>query len=299
MKKGFLISNAVAAFFAAVSTGWLVYDFIAYGVLRGKTLRLESLTPADERLGMFIWLGLLVFLIFHIISFIAIAGQFRFYRKATALRIIALLLAIVSCVFILDDIACLSDIGKEYAEGLEVEFEWRSLYFTSVLHGIFFIVMAANLIEAFKRKDKLKTNHPALKDEVIFTVVHGVGILCGGIGLFGAFAALVERRTHAILHITFPFLFILTLTPYALLVGYWLIMKLKEEPTVWYDEKQFSDISKAGLFTVVATVPFMAFHYIASYGVPNGPMHVLWFPFYLYFVIFVFSCSSLYYNRKD
>jgi len=299
MKKGFIITNGAAAFFAVVSIGWLIYDFIAYGLLRSKMLRLEPLTPADERLGLFIWTGLLVFLLFHIVSFIAIANQFRFYKKATTLRILALLLAIVSCVFILDDIACLSDIGKEYAEGLEVEFEWRSLYFTSVLHGTFFIVMFANLIEAYKRKDKLKTNKPAVKDEIIFTVVHSVGVLSGGIGLLGAFGALIERRTHAILHITFPFLFVLTLIPYILLAAYWLVMKIREKPADWYDEKQFSDISRAGLVTMFATIPFLAILYIIFYGIAGGPMHVLWFPFYLYFVILVFSVASLYFNRNS
>ena len=299
MKKGFLVTNAIASFFAVVSIEWLIYDFIAYGMLRGKMLRIEPLAPADERLGTFIWLGLLVFLAFHIASFIAIASQFQLYKKASALRVIALILAIISCIFILDDIACLSDIGKEYSEGLEVEFEWTSLYLSSALHGIFFMVMIANLIEAFIRRRKIQTNQTAIKDEIIFTVVHSVGVLCGGIGLLGAFSAFIERRTHAILHITFPFLFVLTLIPYALVAGYWLFMKIREKPADWYDEKQFSDISKAGLFTLFATIPFMAFHYILNYGVAKGPIDVLWFPFYLYFVILVFSCTSLYFSWKD
>jgi len=299
MKKGFLITNGIAAFFAVIAIGWLIYDFIAYGMLREKMLRLEPLTPADERMGMFIWLGLLVFLAFHIASFIAIASQFHLYKKASALRVIALILAIISCIFILEDIACLSDIGKEYKEGLEVEFEWTSLYLSSAIHGIFFIVMVANLIEAFIRRRKIRTNQTAIKDEIIFTVVHCVGVLCGGIGLLGAFAAFLERRTHSILHITFPFLFVLTLIPYGLLAGYWLFMKLREKPADWYDEKQFSDISKAGLFTMFATIPFMAITYILNYSMDKGPITVLWFPFYLYFVILVFSCTSLYFSWKD
>lgn len=299
MRKGFLIANGLAAFFAIISIVWLTTDFVAYGILRTKMLALEPLTPADERLGMFIWFGVLVFLIFHILSFIAIATQFQAYKKASALRVIALILAIISCIFILDDIACLADIGKEYEEGLEVEFEWRSLYATSVLHGIFFLTMAANLIEAFIRRRHLDRDEGPIKDEVIFTVVHCVGVFCGGVGLIGAFAAFIERRAHALLHFTFPFLFVLTLIPYALLAGYWLFMKLKEKPADWYDEKQFTDISRAGLFTMFATIPFLAFNYILNYGTPKGPIDILWFPMYLYFVILIFSWTSLYFSWKD
>ena len=299
MKKGFVITNGIAVFFAVISIGWLIYDFIAYSMLRGKMLRLEPLTPLDEKLGIFIWLGVLVFLIFHMSSFVAIASQFRLFKNATALRVIALILAIISCVLILDDIACLSDIGKEYAEGFEVESEWRSLYSTSGFHGVFFITMAANLIEAFIRKRKMQTNQAAVKDEVIFIVVHCVGILSGGIGLLGTYGAYFEKKTHTILQHTFPFMFALTLIPYGLLAGYWLIMKLREKPADWYDEKQFSDISKAGLFTMFATIPFMALHYLLNYSSALGPIHILWFPFYLFFVIFIFSCISLYLYWKN
>jgi hypothetical protein len=299
MKKGFLLTNGLAAFFALVSIGWLIYDFIAYEILHGKMLRLEPLTPSDERLGMFIWLGVAVFLVFHIISLIAIATQFQQFKKASVLRVITLILAIISCVFLLDDIACLSDIGKEYAEGLEVEFEWRSLYLTSVLHGIFFFMMAANLIEAFLKKRKSTSDEAVLKDETIFTLVHAVGIFCSGIGLFGSFAALIERRAHTLLHITFPILFLLTLVPYGLLAGYWMLMKFREKPADWYDEKQFRDISRAGLLTMFATIPLMAVIYILTYNTPKGPMDILWFPLYLYWGILLFSVGSLYFSWKE
>ncbi|MBN2103773.1 hypothetical protein JW835_07010 [bacterium] len=299
MKKGFLITNITASFFAVVSIGWLIYDFIAYGILRGKMLQLEPLTSLDEKLGLFIWLGVLVFLIFHIVSFLAIASQFQFFKKAGALRVIALLLAIVSCIFILDDIACLSDIGKEYQEGLEVEFEWRSLYRSSALHGLFFLVMLANLIQALYRRTEVKPGEAAVHDVTIFTLVHAVGVLCSGIGLFGAFAALIVQRSHPLLHITFPFLFILSLIPYGLLAGYWLIMKVKEKPENWYDEKQFRDISRAALLTMFTTIPLMALIYILTYNAPKNPMDILWFPVYLYWVIFCFSLGSLYFNWNN
>lgn len=299
MKKGFFITNVIAAVLAVGSLGWLIYDFVIYSFLHSKMLQLEPLTPADEKLGIRIWFGLLIFLVAHITAWIAIAGQFQFFRKATLLRVLALVLSIISCVFILNDIACLSDIGKEYQEGLEVEFEWTWLYWSSFLHGFFFIAMMANLIEAWMHQRRLSAETAALKDEVVFIVVHCVGVICGGIGLLSAYATFIETRTHAILQYTFPLMFALTLIPYAFLSGYWLIMKIKERPKEWYDEKQFRDISRAGLITMFATIPFLAFLYISNYNPPLGPIHILWFPFYLYFVIFIFSCFSLYFNWKN
>jgi len=298
MNKRFLITNIIAAFFTVVSAGWLVYDFIAYHILRGKMIHLEPLTSLDEKLGLFVWLGILVFLISHVSSLIAITAQFQVYKKASMLRVTALILAVISCVFILNDIACLSDIGKEYQEGLEVEFEWRSLYRTSVLHGFFFLIMILNLTEALLRKGALKFSESAVRDETIFTLVHAVGVFCAGIGLFGVSAAIIERRAHPLLHITFPFLFVLSLIPYCLLAGYWLFMKLKEKPEDWYDEKQFHDISRAGLITMLTTIPLMALIYVLTYNALTSPMVILWFPIFLYWVIFSFSLASLYFSLK-
>jgi hypothetical protein len=277
----------------------LSYDFIAFGILRSKMQRGEPLIPMDDYLGAAVWIGLAVFLFFHIVSFIFIAIQFKDFKKASVLRIIALILGIASCIFILNDIACLSDIGKEYAEGLEVEFEWKSLYATNVLHGIFFLIMLATGIEALIHRRKQAVSKTAIKDEVLFTVVHSIGVICGAVGLLGAFAAFIENRAHPLLHYTFPFLFILTLTPYCVLAGYWLILKFKEKPAEWYDEKQFQDISRAGLVTTLLTIPFMALHYIVNYASPLGPIHILWFPFYLYFVNLIFSGSSLIFSRMN
>ncbi|MBN1782297.1 hypothetical protein JW948_14280 [bacterium] len=299
MKRGFIITNGIAAFFALIATGWLVYDFYAFNWLYSRMMRMESLTSTDNTIGIWIWIGLLVFLIFHILSFIAVANQFQRFKKATLLRIFALILGIISCILILNDIACLSDIFKEYGEGLEVQSEWNWLYGSSIVHGLFFVIMSACLIEAFIQDRKSLAEITAVKDEVIFTVVHSVGVICGGIGLFSVLAAWLEQRAHALLHITFPFLFILSLIPYALLAGYWLVMKLKEKPADWYDEKQFRDISRSGLLTMFASIPFMAFAYVMNYGWQQGPIRILWFPLYLYFTIFLFSLSTLIMNWKE
>jgi hypothetical protein len=299
MKKGFLITNGLALFFAIVSIGWLIYYFIAFGHLHSKTQRLLPLMATDMRLARFIHIGLLVFLVSHIIGFIAIAAQIGFFRKASALRIIALILGILSCVMFLGDIACLSDIGKEYKQGGQAELEWSVLYRIAEIRSVCFFTLIACLIEAFILRRKTRADETVLKDEVLFTLIHCVGAFCGGVGLFFANAAFMMPILHPLLYFTFPVLFVLTLIPYGFLAVYWLVLKLKEKPADWYDEKQVQDISKAGLISMFATVPFLAAIYIFNYNVPKGPIEILWFPFYLYFVMLVFSLTSLYFSWKD
>ena len=298
MKKGFIITNITSGLLTLISLGWVIYDFIIFRYLNVKMLHLEPLTAADERYALLIWIGLLVFLITHILAFIAIAAQFHLFKKVSPIRIAALTAAVVSCFFIINDIACLTDIGREYAEGFEVETEWDSLFFSLFLHGLFFTLMTADLIESFRLQKRSQTDKPMIKDEVIFTLVHCVGVLCGGIGITTVVGIYAEPGSHAILHNTFPFMFVLTLIPYILLAGYWLFIKLKDKPAEWYDEKQFRDISKAGLLTMFLTIPFLAIIYITNYN-DSGPTTVLWFPMYLYFVIFIFSAGSLYFNREN
>ena len=298
MKKGFLITNGLALFFAIVSIGWLVYDFVAYGILFPKIRRLEPLTATDVNLDRFIDYGLLIFLLFPIISFIAIASQFRYFRKASALRIIALILGIFSCLLLFGDIAGLSDVFNEYKKG-QVAGEWKLLYTIAVIRGVCFLAIIANLIEAFMQYRKIRIEENVIKDEVLFTLVHCVGVFCGIAGLFFSNVAFVFRLAHPLLYYTFPIIFVLTLIPYGLLAGYWLITKFREKPGEWSDEKQFQDSSKAGLLSMFVTVPFLAMIYIFNYNAPKGPIEILWFPFYLYFVMLVFSLASLYFSWRD
>ncbi len=298
MKKGFLITNGVACLFAILSMGWLIYDFIAYGILFPKIRSLAPLTAADLRLDRFIDIGLLVFLLFPVVSFAAIASQFRYFRKASALRIIALILGMFACLLLFADIAGINDVFNEYKKG-NVAGEWKLLYTVAVLRGLCFLAIIACLIEAFALYRRFRTEDQVLKDEILFTLVHCAGVFCGVVGLFFSNVAFVMRMAHPLLYFTFPIIFTLTLIPYGLLAGYWLVTLLKEKSGDLYDEKQFQDISKAGLLSTLITVPFLAIIYAVNYSVPRGPIEILWFPFYLYFVMLVFSLASLYFSWRD
>lgn len=92
--------------------------------------------------------------------------------------------------------------------------------------------------------------------------------------------------------ILIPF-YCLILIPYGLTVLYWLLMRLRDNPTDWYDEKQWRDISKAGLTTLLLSIPGLALLFLSSQ--PIGPY---WFPHYLFMILFLISGSTLFFSKK-
>ena len=92
---------------------------------------------------------------------------------------------------------------------------------------------------------------------------------------------------------------VIIVMPYCFIVSYWLIFKLKDKIVEWYDEKQFQDVAKASLITLMVSFPAMALIYMGRY-LDLGEDYTIcfWFPFYLFLTILTFSSSVLYFNRR-
>ena len=72
---------------------------------------------------------------------------------------------------------------------------------------------------------------------------------------------------------------------------------MRERDAGLYDEKQRSDIIRAGITAWVLSIPAMLVLYLLHMNNIEGPGSILWFPYYLYVTLFVFSGATLYYNR--
>ena len=87
------------------------------------------------------------------------------------------------------------------------------------------------------------------------------------------------------------------LAPYVLIAAAWLWFAYWKDGVM--DEKQKSDIHRAGIASWLASIPLMyilfAYQYRADFAhIPN-----VWFPLYLFVTLFIFStCSLWYYNRE-
>ncbi|MCL5772732.1 MAG: hypothetical protein M1479_10775, partial [Actinobacteria bacterium] len=83
------------------------------------------------------------------------------------------------------------------------------------------------------------------------------------------------------------------------IVVYWLILKIRERITEWYDEKQFEDVTKASFISFLVSIVILAVFFLIQNLVKGFDlMHVIWFPLYFFVALLVFSATILYLNKK-
>jgi hypothetical protein len=91
---------------------------------------------------------------------------------------------------------------------------------------------------------------------------------------------------------------LIAVIPYVLIVLYWLIIKLRERVVEWYDEKQFQDITRASLVTLIASIIIMTgIFVIQQFVIVFNFLNEIWFPFYVFLVLLLFSASTLYFSK--
>ena len=125
--------------------------------------------------------------------------------------------------------------------------------------------------------------------EALFTVTAAIGIICGVVGLV---VTLTWPGSVVDLH-----LWELIIMPFALVYLYWsLIMKVRKTSEI-VDEKQDLDMTRAGGVTISFLIPAMAVLFIMyQNGVLEG---LIWFPYFLFVNILVFSAATLYNFRRN
>ena len=293
------ISSKISLVLAFISAGWLVYNFTMYELLRPLILGLEPIGHL-EHLANFIWIGCIVFFIFHISAFLTYIFHLQWFREINAFNIILLISGIVSFLVIFSTLTMLSDIGKEYKQGWDTSGEWIFLYVFLILNAVFYILMFIFLFSTFRSLKSKQDLKPLLKDEMVFTIAQFVGIVCGLLGLVWIFVNVIFI-SNIIGYVKFYGMItcILLLLPYILIVSYWILIKFRERIVDWYDEKQWKDVTKAGFTTLLISIPLMIILFITTFNkLPGGVFGVLWLPFYLFSALFIFSLSTLYFNNK-
>lgn len=68
----------------------------------------------------------------------------------------------------------------------------------------------------------------------------------------------------------------------------WLLIQHGERPADWYDEKQWRDMTRAALATLLLSLPGMALLLFA-----RKPLGIFWFPNFVFLVLFLFSGCTL------
>lgn len=122
----------------------------------------------------------------------------------------------------------------------------------------------------------------------LFVATAVVGILCSVAGLI---ILLVRPQRVLEWH-----LWELALMPLVLLYAYWLAVMRRAGTGQVLDEKQDADMTRAGAVTWGITIPVMCLAFV----VPGASVFVggLWFPWYLFVTLLVFSATTLYYSLR-
>ncbi|MFC1727252.1 hypothetical protein ACFL0Y_01890 [Patescibacteria group bacterium] len=293
-KKREKFTNNLTTFFGLSSTTGFIVSFFILESLRPTMIRFQPLALNQKSSINFFGITLVTFLTFCLMVFYHLVKHFKNAKKISLFYLSLLLINVLSLLFIFSDLALISDIGKQYEHRL-AQPEWLVLY----------LVMTGQLISALIltwanhfRLGKQKQLGQIAKDSNIFIIAQYVGVICGLMGLaFTSLNFLFPRPLWMIkLHVSMTAVFLLA--PYLLIVGCWFMIKIKEKPKGWYDEKQIQDIGHSSLLTVALSVAVMGLIYFLNFNQPEGILSVIWFPFYLFLVLLLFSLGNLYFSQK-
>jgi hypothetical protein len=290
MDKKVKLSSLITLILGCFSFSWIVYDLVAFETIRPLTVAFQELGPREETLGTFVWLGYLVVLFFHISAIVTILLQLQSHKKSAVLKGIALFFCILSLFALMGDYSLLNDIGKEYKIGMEVEGEWFVLYVVTLFHALTHLVIFIFLFRSWHDFKKKENSEMVIKKEVLFITAQFIGIACGAVGLWTNFSFLTREIQPANYGDILPF-YILCFLPYGMVAFLWLLERFRDKPADWYDEKQWQDIARAALLTLVLSIPGMALLFFLSH-----PLGIFWFTHYIFLVLFLFSCCTLFFS---
>lgn len=299
MKKALKITGGASIILGFVSFCFLINNFMVFEYVRPITMRFEKLEPDIDRLMMTIGVGFIVIFIFHLSSILNLALQLKFFKSPNLFRAFSIFAGILSVILLVGNLGLLSDIGKESQLGWDTSGEWIFLYINHVLHASFIMLMFGLIISSFQVLKKNIEFESAARDEVVFITAQYIGIFCGVLGFISLAAYLASGLPFWIVKKAVVPTSAIIVMPYCFIVFYWLIFKLKDKIVNWYDEKQFQDIAKASLVTLIVSFPSMSLLYMLKYpNLSENYVTYFWFPFYLFVTLLSFSTSVLYFNKK-
>ena len=236
--------------------------------------------------------GHLFILIFHIYAFTFILIHFRHFKELRLLKSILLVLGIISLFAMGVEKVMVDEIAKEYTYGRSLG-EFYILNFAYSINTFFTILLFLFLLRSYKLVLSNNSSNDRI-DENIFTIAQYLGIISGIMGLFLTFSLIKKDIIDEQLWIYIPF-YILFLIPYILAVIYWLSQKIRFKVEEWYDEKQWQDVFKSSLATLILSIPGLAIFLLIS----TSSLY-FFFLYYLFLILVLFSTGTLYFFKlKD
>ncbi len=297
--KGF--NEKITLGFLILSIPAFIYNLILYIRIEIKTVDFELINALVSKTETFAGLSFILMVFFHFAAIFTIILKLKTAARESIFFAFTFFISILSLLMIFGDFTLIGDVVKEYYAGLPgIESEFAILYLSQLLHLIFYILFIIFIIKnnLLKRQTGQNNGDVAAKDEAVFINAQYIGIFTGTMGLFILIALSVFSPLWAIKKGIVALCAILVI-PYAAIVIYWLVIKIRERVTEWYDEKQFQDVTKAGLVSFVSSIIILASFFILQNTLTKFPLLlVIWFPLYFFMALLIFSGYILYLSKR-
>ena len=301
MKKLLVLSEKITLSFSIISILSLFYNFILYVRIEIRTINLGLINTLISRTEIYAGISIILIIIFHFSAILTIILKLKAVVRESIFLSFIFFISIISLIMVFGDFALITDIIKEYNAGLPgIEPEFAVLYFSQFLHLLFYclIIIFIILNNRVKKRTNRSDAEVPLKDEAIFINAQYIGIFTGVLGLAILASLSIFSPLWAIKKGIVAVCAVLVI-PYAVIVIYWLVIKIRERVTEWYDEKQFQDVTKAGLVSFLSSIAILAIFFVTQNTLRKFPLlSVIWFPLYFFIALLIFSGAILYFSKK-
>ena len=246
MKKIFQSLKTINLALGFLSILLFLFDAFVFFRLQPKMEAFEQLTRFELPLFTIVGFGLLILLVFYLLSCLQLIRFIKQMETIKAAHVILLVVSVIALLIVFADVALLSDIHKQFRLGLDQP-EWLLVYPLMVYQ---FLVAIILLFLNFSGKWNISSTEPIARDNNVFLIVQYVGAICSlmGLTLMGLGFCYSKSWNFTIHTLISGVIFLL---PYGLALTYWVITKIREKDRQWFDEKQQHDLGKSALLTLI------------------------------------------------
>lgn len=267
------------------------YNFFILKNLKAKTPAIETwYNPLREEFFAQLLLCMAVWISAYLI-----------YKRTLKSRIAGILLSIIGtvafCGFLVQGILMNEYYEEFYLGGYNADFEWKYTHSFMIVNLIFCISAMVFVIRGM-RNLKYAVSTDSQSNEYIFEITQYIGIISGVIGLMFTWYAYkyLSFYSHKLSPSYVNWVFMCCLIfmfPYLSMILFWIIRLACKKDRLVYDEKQKSDLAKAGLYTWLFSIPVMSFFMFMNIHQVNIVTGVLAFPVYVFTTLLIFSIFVL------
>jgi hypothetical protein len=282
--------NLVLGFLSIVL---FLFDAFVFIKLLPKMEAFEQLSRFEQPLLTLVGFGLLVLLLFYLLSSLQLIRFIKQIETIKLAQVIILIASVIALLIVFADVALLSDIDKQYRHGWDQP-EWLLVYPLMAYQVLVTIIL---LVLNLSGKWDTSPKEPIARDINVFLIVQYVGVISSLLGLtLMSLGFFYSKSWNFTIHTLISG--IIFLLPYGLALAYWVITKIREKDRQWFDEKQQRDLGKSALLTLIVVTLLMITLFLSNLKNLTGVISLNWFPFYLFGVLFVFSCGNLFYSSR-